>query len=161
MIAPDKLQQLWQRCDRVPGGKRLFSTVFSAQAPYFFSINPLMRSLEPGRAVAVMADRFWKRNHINSVHAIAMCNLAEYVVGAVSVATIPADIRWIPSGMQTHYTKVAHGKLTATASLATEFRREKYVEPVHITITDQQGDTVFKATVDMHLSPKPAQTTSK
>ncbi len=154
MIASDKLLKLWQRCDSVPGGKRLFSTIFSAQAPYFFTINPLLTKVEPGMAVAEMADRPWKRNHIKSVHAIAMCNLAEYVVGAVAVASIPDDIRWIPSGMQVQYTKVAHGKLTATATLATEFRRSKYVEPVKIDVTDASGDTVFRAVVDMHMSPK-------
>lgn len=154
MIASDKLLKLWQRCDSVPGGKHLFSTIFSAQAPYFFTISPLLTEVAPGKAVARMKDRPWKRNHIKSVHAIAMCNLAEYVVGAVAVASIPDDIRWIPSGMQVQYTKVAHGTLTATATVATEFRREKYVEPVKIDVTNESGETVFRAVVDMHMSAK-------
>ena len=56
--------------------------------------------------------------------------------------------------MQVQYTKVAHGKLTATATVATEFRSGKYVEPVKIDVTDASGETVFRAVVDMHMSPK-------
>jgi acyl-coenzyme A thioesterase PaaI-like protein len=82
-----------------PGGKWLFSKLVCWKAPYFSSIAPRIETLEPGRCVATIKHRRAVTNHIGTVHAIALCNLAEFTGGLACDVSIPASMRWIPKGM--------------------------------------------------------------
>ena len=55
-------------------------------------------------------------NHIGTVHAIALCNLAELSAGVMTDATIPASMRWIPKGMTVEYLKKATGTMRGVAT---------------------------------------------
>jgi len=55
-------------------------------------------------------------NHIGTVHAIAMCNMAELAGGTMTEVTVPATHRWIPKGMTVEYLKKAETDLIAIAS---------------------------------------------
>lgn len=68
---------LWRRLERWPLGKLAFSRAISWKAPYFASISPRFEELRPGYARVSMRKRRAVANHIGTVHAIAMCNLAE------------------------------------------------------------------------------------
>ncbi|WP_232549318.1 hotdog fold domain-containing protein [Propioniciclava soli] len=110
---------LWQRTQRLPPGvgTRLFSAAVALKAPYFRTVLPHVRVLEPGRCV-VTAPVWWGvRNHIGTFHAIAACNLAEVAMGMLAEATVPPTHRWIPKAMTAQYQAKTRGGLTATASL--------------------------------------------
>ena len=53
---------------------------------------------------------------IGTVHAIALCNLAEFVGGLTCEVSIPRDMRWIPKGMDVRYLKKAVGRMRAVAT---------------------------------------------
>ena len=55
-------------------------------------------------------------NHLGTVHAIALCNLAELSAGVMTDAAIPPDMRWIPKGMSVDYLKKAVGTLHGVAT---------------------------------------------
>ena len=57
-------------------------------------------------------------NHLGTVHAIAMCNMAELAGGTMTDATVPKTHRWIPKGMQVEYVKKATTDLVAIATPA-------------------------------------------
>jgi acyl-coenzyme A thioesterase PaaI-like protein len=99
------------------------------------------------------------RNHIGTVHAIALCNLAELVAGVMTDATLPAAMRWIPKGMTVEYRKRATGTLQAEALPERPIvaSSEAYDLPVRVTVTDRKGDIVFVATIAMRVSPRPAR----
>jgi hypothetical protein len=40
---------------------------------------------------------------IGTVHAIAMCSPAERIGGVLVDANLPANMRWIPGGMEVKY----------------------------------------------------------
>lgn len=73
---PAILQQ-WQRVSRLPFGSWLFSRLIGLTVPYAATINARVLNLMPGRAQAQMADRRAVRNHLRSIHAVALTNLAE------------------------------------------------------------------------------------
>ncbi|GAB3382700.1 DUF4442 domain-containing protein [Spongiibacter taiwanensis] len=148
--------KMWQRLSRYPGGKRLFSRAICVKAPYFGSIKPLMTVLETGKAVAEIKDRRAVHNHIGSVHAIALCNLAEFCAGVVSEASMPPGMRWIPAGMTVRYLARAEGKMVAEATMREIIVGEKGAVPVMVEVKDQAGLVVFDACIEMHISPKPA-----
>ena len=54
-----------------------------------------------------MRKRRAVQNHIGTVHAIAMCNLAEMAAGTLTEISIPASMRWLPKGMQVQYLRKA------------------------------------------------------
>lgn len=147
---------LFRRLSRWPGGQALFSRLVCMKAPYFASISPRVTVLRPGRCEARMAQRRRVQNHIGTVHAIALCNLAELGAGLVTDASIPADMRWIPKGMEVQYLRKALGQMHAVAVPAFEpgSAAEGYELPVLVEVSDGKGETVFSARVRMWVSPK-------
>ena len=93
-------------------------------------------------------------NHIRSVHAIALCNLAEIAGGVVSEASMPAGMRWIPAGMTVRYLGPAKGVLRGYASMRDIVVGEKGVVPVKVEVKNAVGNVVFDAEISMHVSPK-------
>lgn len=148
---------LYNRLARKPGGRWLFSRLVCFKAPYFASIAPRIHSLAPGRGEATIAHRRRVTNHIGTVHAIALCNLAEFIGGLTCDVSIPTSMRWIPKGMTVEYLKKATGTMRAVATPAFEPKPADagYDLPMQVDVTDAQGDTVFRATIAMWVSPRP------
>ena len=80
-------------------GRWLFSRLVCWKAPYFRQHRAAHRIAGARRGVASIAHRRKVTNHIGTVHAIALCNLAEFVGGLTCEVSIPRDMRWIPKGM--------------------------------------------------------------
>ena len=148
----------YRRLSSKPGGRWLFSKLVCFKAPYFASIAPRIEVLEPGRGVATFAHRRRVTNHIGTVHAIALCNLAVFVGGLTCDVSIPASMRWIPKGMTVAYLKKAVGTMRATATPAFPPREsaEGYELPFEVVVENPQGEAVSKATIAMWVSPKAA-----
>ena len=149
----------YQRISRWPAGRWLFSRLVCWKAPYFASIAPRIESLEPGRGIATLAHRRRVTNHLGTVHAIALCNLAEFVGGLACDASIPPSMRWIPKGMTVAYLKKAVGRMRAIATPAFPPRDAEagYELPFEVVVEDPAGDVVFRATIAMWVSPKSAR----
>lgn len=141
---------------RWPAGRWLFSRLVCWKAPYFSSIAPRIESLEPGRCVASLRHRRGVTNHLGTVHAIALCNLAEFTGGLACDASIPASMRWIPKGMTVAYLKKAMGTMRATATPAFPPREaaEGYELPFEVVVEDPRGEAVFRASIAMWVAPK-------
>ena len=159
----NKTLALYDTLRRWPLGSWLFTRAICFKAPYVGSISPKIESLEPGRCVASIRRHRAITNHIGSVHAIAMCNLAELVGGMVTEVTLPDSMRWIPKGMTVQYLKKAMGTIRAVAvpSVPIVHAGQGYEVPVDVRLTDAAGDAVFSATITMWLSPRPGQERDK
>jgi acyl-coenzyme A thioesterase PaaI-like protein len=153
------LLALYTKITRWPFGHWLFSKAVCFKAPYFGSISPVITRLEHSRCEAVIKDRRAVHNHIGSVHAIALCNLAELCAGLMTDASLPDGMRWIPKGMTVSYLKRAKGRMHATATpvIAIVPASEGYDLPVNVDVLDDAGDKVFHAEIRMWLSPKPGK----
>ncbi len=146
---------LWKRFSTLPAGKWIFSRLLCFKAPYFSSIRPYFNELRPEYAVVRISKRRAVQNHIGTVHAIAMCNMAELAGGSMTEVTVPPTHRWIPKGMTVEYLKKANTDLVAIAtpeskpdwSVAGEYL-------VKVEVQDKQAETVFRAMITMWVSPK-------
>lgn len=147
---------MYRRIARWPAGHWLFSRAVCFKAPYFATIAPRFVALEAGRCEVRMRDRRRVHNHIGTVHAIALCNLAELSAGVMTEATLPAGMRWIPRGMSVEYLKKAVGTVhaVATPEQAIVESASGYEWPVAVQVRDAAGETVFKARITMWLSPR-------
>lgn len=150
---------VYRKLSRKPFGQWLFSKLICFKAPYFGSIGPRILVLEPNRGEARITHRRKVTNHLGTVHAIALCNLAEFIGGLTTDVSIPATMRWIPKGMTVEYLKKAVGTMHAIATPAfpPHESAEGYELPMDIAIADPAGDTVFRARIAMWVSPKPSR----
>jgi acyl-coenzyme A thioesterase PaaI-like protein len=152
---PAPLLTLYNRMQRWPAGQWLFSRAVCLKAPYFASIAPRITVLEPGRCEGRIAHRRKITNHIGTVHAIALCNLAELTAGLMVDASLPKGMRWIPKGMDVKYLAKATGTQHAVAVpeqpiVAAE---ASYALPVNVQVRDTAGTVVFEARIAMWVSP--------
>lgn len=149
--------RLFQRFGGSSPGRWLLSRVICRRAPYFASIAPRIERLESGRCIVRMRDRRAVRNHIGSVHAIALCNMAELAGGLATDATIPDAMRWIPKGMSVRYLAKAHGTMTATA-LVPSVADASSAQELHakVEVRDRADALVFDADITMWVSPRKA-----
>ena len=144
----------WNRCERMPLGKYVFSRAICFKAPYFSSIAPRFVELRQGFARVAMKKRRAVTNHIGTVHAIAMCNLAEIAAGTLTEASIPVSMRWLPKGMQVEYLKKAETDVEATATLPTVEEGAARDVPVVVEVKDRAGTVVCRATITMWITPR-------
>lgn len=148
------IRSAWDRLSRLPGGRAVFSKLVGRIAPYTGTIDAQVLELRPGYAKVEMKDRRAVRNHLKSIHAIALMNLAEVASGVALVYGLPDDARGILSGLSIDYLKKGRGTLTAEASfepVTSNERREFVLEPV---IRDARGDVVAKAKARWLIGPK-------
>lgn len=149
--------QLFQSFSRYPLGARLFSRAVTQRAPYFGSITPLVRELRPGRCEVLMRNRRAVRNHIGTVHAIALCNMCELAAGLMIDSSLPRGLRWIPRGMTVRCLKKAETDMSAVVEAALDFPadfRGDVVLPVKVR--DLSGEVVMEADISMYVSPRKA-----
>ena len=153
--------QLYNNLTRKPLGHWLFSRLICFKAPYFGSIKPRITLLAVNRGEATIQHRRSVTNHLGTVHAIALCNLAELVSGLTTDVSIPASMRWIPKGMTVEYLKKAVGTMRATATPAIQpiASDAGYALPVNVVIRDPAGNAVFRAQITMWVSPRGARGT--
>jgi len=155
MAQLNSVLSLWSRLAGIPGGKWLFSRLICFKAPYFSSVRPTFVALRPGYCEVTIRKRRAVTNHIGTVHAIAMCNMAELAAGIMSEASVPASHRWIPKGMAVDYLKKAGSSLRAVAEVTPlpEFGAA-FELPVTVNVTDRDNVVVCRAVVRMWVSPK-------
>ena len=144
----------WKRLEAKPLGKALFSRVICFKAPYFATISPRFEELRPGYARVSMKKRRGVTNHIGTVHAIAMCNLAELAAGTLTEVSIPESMRWLPKGMSVEYLKKSSGGIHAVATLPEVAEGEAREVPATVEMKDDAGDLVCRATITMWVSQR-------
>lgn len=132
-------------------GSNQFSQMITQVAPYFGTINATMQSLRPGHAEATMPFRREVTNHIGTVHAIAMCNMAELVGGTMTDASIPAGARWIPKAMSVEYLAKAKTDLRAVADGSGVDWTQGGDVVVPVDVFDTNGTRVFTARITMDV----------
>jgi len=141
----------WERLAPLPGGKRLFSWLLWRLVPYTGSVRPQVLELRPGYAKVRMTDRRAVRNHLNSIHAVALANLAEVTSG------LPGSARGIPTTLSIAYLKKARGTLTAEARCEIPDSSREAEHDFESVIADAAGHVVARATVRWRIGPAPAE----
>lgn len=152
MRSPGKtLLRLWRRLRPLPGGTRLFSLIFGWRVPYSGSVRPHIRVLAPGHAEVEIPDRRANRQHLGSVHAVALVNLAEQASGLALLTALPDGIRGIVIQMSMQYVKKARGTIRAVCDVVVPAVSGDMEFDVTADCLDRGGDVVATAVVRWRL----------
>ncbi|WP_109441672.1 hotdog fold domain-containing protein [Acinetobacter haemolyticus] len=148
--------ELWNKACAFPAGKWTFSRMLCLKAPYFSSISPLIEELKPNSCTVSIKKKRSLLNHIGTVHAIVMCNMAELAGGVMTEVAVPSSHRWIPKGMTVEYLKKAETDLIAIATPVEENydwdKAGEYI--VNVDVFDKANEKVFQARITMWTSKK-------
>ena len=152
------VMDLYDQVTRLPQGQRIFSFLFSQKAPYFGTVRPRFTVLRPNRAELVIRKRRRVQNHIGTVHVIAICNGLEAAMGALAEASVPADKRWIPKGMEVSYTAKATSDITCIAETdAAQWTGDDPDLPVRVRGVRDDGTVVVEGVIRLWVTPKPVK----
>ncbi len=144
-----------ERLSPLPFGRFLFSLLLGRLVPYTGSIRPRVEALRPGHATIVLRDRRRVRNHLRSVHAVALANLAELSTGLALTYALPPDARSILKGLCVEYHRKARGTLTATCDGPVPESSEEREYELESTIRDAAGEVVATARARWRVGPRP------
>ncbi len=144
---------MWTRLSPYPGGRWLFSALFGRMVPYSGSVRPRIRHLEPGHARVEIPDRRSNRNHLASVHAVALMNVCEMTSGMAMLCGLPDDVRGIVTSMSIEYFKKARGTITAEARVDIPTVVSDIDFDVVAECKDPSGVLVATATIRWRLGP--------
>lgn len=148
-----RLLKLWRQLSPLPGGQWLFAMIFGRMVPYSGSVGPRIRVLEPGRAEVEIPDRRSNRQHLGSVHAIALMNVAEQSSGLAMMAGLPDGVRGIVTNISMQYFKKARGTIRAVSTVTVPTVTTDQDFDVTADCVDGEGTVVARATVRWRLGP--------
>lgn len=132
----------------------LFGLILGRKVPYTGTIRARVEELTPGHSKVRMADRRKLRNHLRSIHAIALANLGELATGLAMMAALPADARGIPMEIKIEFLKKARGTITAEGRCTPPDASQKQEHPVEALLFDEAGDKVARFSARWMVGPR-------
>lgn len=158
--APEqRLIKMWKRYGGTTIGRKIFSYILGRTAPYSGTIKAEVLTLEPGAVQVALKDRRSVRNHLNSIHAIALANLGELASGLAMISAVPPNTRAIVVNLDIEYIKKARGRLIAEGSANPPEDITDSIDSLALAeIKDAEGDIVSRVKVHWRLSPKEVKT---
>ncbi len=156
MAAANPVLDRWRTLGGSALGRLVFSRAVGLMAPYSATIGARVEVLEPGHARIAMNDRRRVRNHLRSIHAAAMMNLAELTGGLLATASMPDGARMIVTGLSIEFLKKARGRIVAEGRCDVPQRPDHGELPVEVVIRDAAGDTVARAAFTALVGPIPS-----
>ena len=149
----DTVVGLWDRVRRIPGGPRIFSKIVGRIAPYTGTIGAQVHRLESGYAYCRLPDQRRIRNHLHSIHAIALANFIEETTGLAMVSCMPKGMRGIVTRIEIDYLKKARGDLEAECRAPDVVPGQTNSYRVQTDVRDAAGDIVASGIAHWRIGP--------
>ncbi|MES2614620.1 MAG: DUF4442 domain-containing protein [Bdellovibrionota bacterium] len=148
------IKNTWSKLNKVPSGNIIFSKIVGQAIPYTGSISPIVQKIENGFAVVTLKDRKAVRNHLDSIHAIALANVGEFTTGLSVISQLNGKAKAILVRIEAEYLKKARGDVTAEATSHIPENLTQDTEfKVIANIKNLQNEIVCKVTAIWRVRP--------
>ena len=138
----------WKWCLAVPGGRWMFARVLGWLVPYVGPLSVDVEELTKGQARVSMRERWSLRNHVRSIHAVALINLGELTANLALTTLQPKGGRFLVTGVQAEYLKKARGLITCRVHLDKDW---DHISEGVAEMTDRAGEVVCRVKVAWNL----------
>lgn len=155
------LKTWWARLSRLPLGRFIFSKIVGFFIPYTGSISPHVVKLVPGNAEVRIRDCRKHRNHLRSIHALALANLGEFTTGLAVHFAMDDEMRAILTRLDIQFLKKARGPITARAKTSAPYLDTEGPLVVDAHLFDEQGVLVTKVSATWLLGKNEQRKVSK
>ena len=156
-MSPEGLLAAWNRLGGSAPGRCIFNLAIRFTVPYSGSVRPRVMEISPGRARVQLRDRRRVRNHLKSIHAIALANVLELTSGLAMMAALSDDVRGIVTRLEVTYHKKARGTLEVTSECAPPVAVTENTEFLAgAEARDSTGEVVSSISVTWLLGPSKA-----
>ena len=152
-VTPSTLLRNWKKLENSSLGRWMYSRLIGFAVPYSGSIKADVLKLDPGYAKIAMKDRRKIRNHLKSIHAMALVNLAELASGLAMLSGLPENARGIVTGFSIEYMKKARGRIFAESSFDPPSDNTEREYEVDIVLKDIAGENVATAKAKWLIGP--------
>ncbi len=146
------LYRYWRILETRPLGHWLFNRIIRIVNPYTGALKADIKVLQKGYAQLELKDRRGIRNHLNSIHAIALTNLGEFTSGLALISLFTENMRGIPVEIKIEFLKKARGTLSAECTTRLPEFEQELQHTVVANITDTENDIVATITVIWKLA---------
>jgi acyl-coenzyme A thioesterase PaaI-like protein len=147
-------RQGWDTLSKVPRGRQIYSYLIGRYAPYTGSIEALIEELRVGHSRVTLKDSPAVRNHLRSIHAVALANLAELTGNIALSYSMPADARFIVTKIEIEYLKKARGKVTGLCDCPVPASSARHTYLVPVRIVNEAGEVVSSAVLHSLVGPR-------
>lgn len=147
-------KEAWDRLHALPGGRQLFSRALGRFVPYTGSIPFLVEELSPGYARISLVEQKSVRNHLKSIHAIALANLAELTGSMALTYSMPHDARFIVKKLDIDYLRKARGRVYAVCTCSVPESNARHTYEVSVEVYDAQEEQVCATRLAILIGPK-------
>ena len=145
----------WNYAQSTAFGRRIFSFLIGFYVPYSGSVSPSIEKISKGSASVSIKEKWFIRNHLKSVHAIALANVGEFSSGLAMLASLPDNSRGIVKNIEIEYIKKARGKITAKGSAPEIGELTENIEKIAIAeMLDSTNEVVAKMKVYWQIGPR-------
>jgi len=142
-----KVLSYWSFFSKTSFGKALFSYLIGFYNPYTGALGAYVSVLEKGDVEILLKDKKKNRNHLNSVHAIALTNLGEFTSGLAVLSSLGPNTRGIVKHISIDFLKKARGTLMARAQCDVPCISEDTEFIVHTDIFNDQNECIARVKV--------------
>jgi len=150
----DKLFALWRVLKDLPFGKRIFSVILGWVVPYSGTLAANIKEINAGFVSVELIERWRLRNHLGSIHAMALANICELGSGLALLSKLTPEYRAILVGFEVRYLKKARGKISVECDLR-DLRIPLDTELfVPVSARDKDGEIVVTAKAHWRIGRK-------
>ena len=148
------IYRYWQKLEGNPFGRWIFNHLIPFINPYTGALKANVVEMRKGYVRMELRDRRAIRNHLNSIHAIALTNFGEFTSGLALISLFTENMRGIPIQIKINFLKKARGKLFAECSTQLPVFNDETEHTVTAILKDADNDEVANVIVVWKLGYK-------
>ncbi len=141
------IYKYWKKWGNTATGRWLFNRLIPFINPYTGALKAKVMDIRKGYARMELKDRRGIRNHLNSIHAIALTNLGEFTSGLALISLFTGNMRGIPIEIKINFVKKARGRLIAECTTELPYFEKEVKHTVTAIIRDEENDEVANVQV--------------